>query len=142
MARRPIRSSIKQLLRRLTLLHACHGGAAPAWDHRAWIAAAAAVTVVDAATTWRDRERYSTRQHARMRLGGWQGAGALHWPVAALLAPPAGGRACPPGTGYRLRVGPDPRHGGKWLPDDRLNARATRRSAVDGVRLMLWCSHG
>ena len=73
MARRPIRSSIKQLLRRLTLLHACHGGAAPAWDHRAWIAAAAAVTVVDAATTWRDRERYSTRQHARMRLGGWQG---------------------------------------------------------------------
>jgi len=64
---------IKQLLRRLTLIHACHCGTPPPIDHRAWIAAAAAVSVQSDVLTWCDLERYSTRQHATMRLGGWTG---------------------------------------------------------------------
>jgi len=64
---------IKHLLRRLTLLTACHGGGPPALDHRAWIAAAGAVETRSEALQWCDRERYSTRQRAAMRLGGWTG---------------------------------------------------------------------
>lgn len=64
---------VKHLLRRLALLHACHGEGIPPWDHRAWLGAAEAIAVVEDATVWCDWERYSTRQRVSMRLGGWTG---------------------------------------------------------------------
>ncbi|RMF87985.1 MAG: CRISPR system precrRNA processing endoribonuclease RAMP protein Cas6 [Nitrospirae bacterium] len=64
---------VKHLLRRLSLLAACHEGRPPVLDHRAWIEAAGRVATVAEELTWRDPERYSTRQRSRMRLGGWVG---------------------------------------------------------------------
>jgi len=71
---------IKHLLRRAALLAACHGAGPPAWDHRAWIAAAGAVETRAEQLQWRDLARYSTRQHAAMRLGGWTGTVRYHGP--------------------------------------------------------------
>ncbi len=71
---------IKHLLRRLSLLAACHGTGLPALDHRAWIRAAEGVVLASEALQWRDLERYSTRQRARMRLGGWTGTVTFHGP--------------------------------------------------------------
>ncbi|MGH9452747.1 MAG: hypothetical protein ACRD2O_02115, partial [Terriglobia bacterium] len=61
----------RSLLRRLALLAYFHcGQAADATDLRDLIKRAASVKVSSSKLRWRDWERYSTRQKARMKLGG------------------------------------------------------------------------
>jgi len=71
---------VKQLLRRITLLAACHGDGVPTFDHRAWIRAAEGVAIESEALQWCDLERYSTRQRTKMHLGGWAGSVAFTGP--------------------------------------------------------------
>jgi hypothetical protein len=59
------------LLRRLFLLSSFHcSQSGPPWDHKAVIAKAADVVTLENSLNWRDWERYSSRQQARMKMGG------------------------------------------------------------------------
>lgn len=66
---------IRALLRRLSLLAYFHCGADPSTvDARGLIEKAKTVRTVQGDLAWRDWERYSTRQDARMKLGGLVGS--------------------------------------------------------------------
>jgi CRISPR-associated endoribonuclease Cas6 len=64
---------IRSLLRRLSTLTYFHHGVEPDFDLAGLIAAAEEVKLVEDKTTWVDWERYSSRQDARMKLGGFVG---------------------------------------------------------------------
>jgi hypothetical protein len=70
----PFHVLIRNLLRRLYQLGYFHcGQGEPAWDHQRIIEAAQNVTVAEDNLQWWDWERYSTRQHVRMKMGGLVG---------------------------------------------------------------------
>jgi len=65
---------MRNLLRRIGLLHYFHcEKIPPAWDHRLIIKEAEDVKIHENNLKWFDWERYSTRQHARMKMGGLMG---------------------------------------------------------------------
>ncbi|HEB76861.1 MAG TPA: CRISPR system precrRNA processing endoribonuclease RAMP protein Cas6 [Nitrospirae bacterium] len=65
---------IRNLLRRLSLLHYFHcDGEPPRWDFREIIKAAEHVQVEDRSLRWYDWQRYSARQKTRMKMGGFVG---------------------------------------------------------------------
>lgn len=62
---------ITSLLRRAMLLSYFHSGEIlPEWDHRSIIEMAKKVVIKENNIRWQDWERYSNRQHTRMKLGG------------------------------------------------------------------------
>lgn len=66
---------IRNLLRRLSLLAYFHCGTDPASvDARGLIKKAMDIRTLQSTLTWRDWERYSTRQDAKMKLGGVVGS--------------------------------------------------------------------
>ena len=79
---------VRNLLRRLSALAACHCGFTLELDFRDLVRRAEAVATQNADLRWVDWERYSARQDARMTLGGFVGtatfAGDLA-PFAPLL---------------------------------------------------------
>jgi hypothetical protein len=64
---------IRNLLRRVSLLAAVHGGAPLELDYRDLIAKAAEVETVASRLSWWDWERFSNRQKTRMNMGGFTG---------------------------------------------------------------------
>jgi CRISPR-associated endoribonuclease Cas6 len=65
---------IRNLLRRVGLLRYFHcEKVLPQWDHRAIIAQAGSVEIVRNHLQWHDWERYSTRQSAKLKMGGITG---------------------------------------------------------------------
>lgn len=67
----PFHLLVRNLLRRVGLLYHFHcGGAEPSWDHLALIEKSMDVAVVHNDLRWWDWDRYSTRQHARIKMGG------------------------------------------------------------------------
>jgi CRISPR-associated endoribonuclease Cas6 len=64
---------LRTLLRRLSNLAYFHCGSELELDFRGLIAAAAQVATVSSELRWYDWERYSARQDARMKLGGFVG---------------------------------------------------------------------
>jgi CRISPR-associated endoribonuclease Cas6 len=65
---------IRNLLRRLSLLHYFHCGEDPSeWDFKGIIEIAKNVKVKKQALKWYDWQRYSTRQDTRMKMGGFVG---------------------------------------------------------------------
>jgi len=67
----PFHALIRSLLRRASLLYYFHGGGDPsAWDFHGWIERATPVRQMKCDLHWYDWERYSSRQAARMSLGG------------------------------------------------------------------------
>lgn len=64
---------IRALLRRLSNLAYFHCGAELDLDFRGLIAAAEQIETVNSDVRWYDWERYSARQDARMKLGGFVG---------------------------------------------------------------------
>jgi CRISPR-associated endoribonuclease Cas6 len=64
---------VRNLLRRLSLLCAVHGGGPLELDYRGLIERAASVKTVSSRLSWCDWERYSNRQRTKMKLGGFVG---------------------------------------------------------------------
>ena len=64
---------VRNLLRRVSLLMATHGDAPLELDFRGLLARAARIETRAAALDWWDWERYSARQRAKMKLGGFVG---------------------------------------------------------------------
>jgi hypothetical protein len=64
---------VRNLLRRVSLLAAVHGREKMDLDYRGLIAGAAGVETASALLEWDDWERYSNRQRAKMKLGGFVG---------------------------------------------------------------------
>lgn len=64
---------IRSILRRVSLLMAVHGSAALHLDFRGLIERAAKVRTLRCALRWIDLERYSNRQHSRLKIGGMVG---------------------------------------------------------------------
>ncbi len=63
----------RNLLRRVSLLSAVHGRAPLALDFRALVERAEGVETRASTLRWQDWERYSNRQHTKMKLGGFVG---------------------------------------------------------------------
>ncbi|HKG22393.1 MAG TPA: CRISPR system precrRNA processing endoribonuclease RAMP protein Cas6 [Blastocatellia bacterium] len=63
----------RNLLRRVSMLTAVHGGAQLELDYRGLIERAADVETRDARLRWWDWERYSNRQQTKMHMGGFVG---------------------------------------------------------------------
>jgi CRISPR-associated endoribonuclease Cas6 len=74
----------RNLLRRVSMLTELYGDGPLDLDYRALLASAAAVAVRASELRWRDVARYSTRQQAAMRMGGF--TGELEFAGAALPA--------------------------------------------------------
>lgn len=65
---------IRNLIRRLSLLYYFHCGGDPsAWDFKGIIKKAEEVKVIKRNLRWHDWQRYSTRQSAKMKMGGFMG---------------------------------------------------------------------
>lgn len=65
---------VRSLMRRVNLLNYFHGEKREAgWNHREIIAIAETVNIEKDDSRWWDWERYSTRQGARMKMGGFVG---------------------------------------------------------------------
>lgn len=64
---------VRNLLRRVSLLSAVHGGAPLELDYRGLIERAATVRTISSRLGWCDWERYSNRQQTKMKLGGFIG---------------------------------------------------------------------
>ncbi|MGE5617801.1 MAG: CRISPR system precrRNA processing endoribonuclease RAMP protein Cas6 [Sphingomonadaceae bacterium] len=100
---------VRSALRRLSSLSYFHGGRRWETDYRGTIARAEAVRTADADLRWEDWERYSSRQDARMKLGGVVGTAVYEGRVVPflplLLAASIAhvGKACTFGNG-RLEV--------------------------------------
>ena len=64
---------IRNLLRRVSMLMAVHGRSRLDLDYKELIARAAGVGIYKASLSWQDWQRYSNRQEAKMKLGGFIG---------------------------------------------------------------------
>ena len=64
---------VRNLLRRVSLLCAVHGGSQLELDYRGLIERARSVKTVSSRLRWSDWERYSNRQQTKMKLGGFMG---------------------------------------------------------------------
>jgi hypothetical protein len=64
---------VRNLMRRLSMLMAVHGGRRLDMDFRGLLDRAAAVGTVDSSIRWWDWVRYSATQRTKMRLGGFVG---------------------------------------------------------------------
>jgi len=64
----------RAMLRRISQLFAFHGDGEPPLDYKGLVARAREVRTASSALQWRDWERYSNRQQARMCLGGIAGS--------------------------------------------------------------------
>lgn len=65
---------IRQLLRRISLIHYFHCGGEPSlWDFKGIIEKAKEVESVKSGLKWYDWERYSARQDAKVKMGGFVG---------------------------------------------------------------------
>ncbi len=83
----PFHVLIRNLLRRASALLYFHCGGDPrALDFRGLIARAAAVEIADSRLRWHDWGRYSSRQDARMQLGGVLGGIAYRGDLRPFLA--------------------------------------------------------
>ncbi len=77
---------IRALLRRLGLLYYFHcGNKKSEWDHKSIINHAMKVEIKSSSFKWLDWERYSSRQDARMRLGGIVGEITYHGDIKPFL---------------------------------------------------------
>lgn len=76
---------IRALLHRLSALSYFYGGAPLEWPYHDLIAAAEAVRIAADRTQWSDLERYSTRQEARMKMGGVVGEITYEGPMEPFL---------------------------------------------------------
>lgn len=65
---------VRNLLRRVSMLTAVHGEAKLALDYRQLIARAAEVQTAASELRWWDLQRYSARQHTKLKLGGFVGS--------------------------------------------------------------------
>jgi CRISPR-associated endoribonuclease Cas6 len=68
---------IRNLLRRISLLSYFHCGKELDLDFKGLIERAQAVKVKESSLTWIDWERYSNRQKAEMKMGGFRGSAAF-----------------------------------------------------------------
>lgn len=64
---------VKNMLRRVSMLMEIYGGKKLDWDYRGLIDSAAEVKTVSSKLEWNDWERYSSRQNAKINLGGFIG---------------------------------------------------------------------
>lgn len=76
---------ISALLRRVSSLSYFYGGQRWDIDYRGWIAAAESVQIDHSDIRWVDWERYSTRQHRSMNLGGIVGSVTYQGDLAPFL---------------------------------------------------------
>ncbi|MEW6229930.1 MAG: CRISPR system precrRNA processing endoribonuclease RAMP protein Cas6, partial [Bacillota bacterium] len=77
---------IRSLLRRISSLLYFHHGTKLDMDFRGFISQAERVRLAAQRTQWVDWERYSSRQDARMKLGGIVGAATYEFPDPDLVA--------------------------------------------------------
>jgi len=100
---------VRAALRRLSSLSYFHGGQKWEADFRGMVARAEGVRTAESHLRWYDWERYSSRQDARMKLGGIVGSATFEGEVAPFLPLLLAvgivhvGKACTFGNG-RLRV--------------------------------------
>lgn len=104
---------IRNLLRRLSSISYFHHDTELELDFRGLIQRAGEVNLVDRQTRWEDWERYSSRQDARMNLGGivgeavYRGKWQEFWPMLKLADDQGSvytGSGCQETKVYRLRV--------------------------------------
>jgi hypothetical protein len=97
---------IRNLLRRVSMLIAMHGHSRLGLDYKGLIARAASVRLHQASLSWHDWQRYSNRQEAKMKLGGFIGeieySGAA---IAELLPLLVAGEILHVGTGTSFGLG-------------------------------------
>lgn len=104
---------VRNLLRRLSSLSIFHHGRPLEVDYQGLIAHARQVRLERASTRWHDWERYSSRQHARMNLGGlvgdltYTGDLAPFWPLLALGAHTHLGKNATFGLGWYQLLRPE-----------------------------------
>lgn len=102
----PFHVLVRQLLRRVALLSYFHcGGPDAGVPFRELIASAQQVRTVESGLTWFDWERYSSRQRARMALGGWIGDVTYEGPLAPFLPLLRAGEICHVGKGTSFGLG-------------------------------------
>ncbi len=76
---------VRSALRRLSSLSYFHGGHRWEADYQGMVETAEQVETVDSDLRWVDWERYSSRQDARMKLGGVVGSSTYQGPIAPFL---------------------------------------------------------
>lgn len=96
---------LKALLRRLGLLAALHGGGRPEVDRDGLLRRGAAVRLEAAGLRWHDWERWSSRQQARMKLGGFLGEAALEGDLDTFASWLAAGEVLRAGKGSSFGLG-------------------------------------
>lgn len=78
---------VRALLHRVSALCYFYGGAPLEWPFRELIAASEKVGIAAEETQWSDLERYSTRQDARLKMGGVVGWTTYEGPDLGLFVP-------------------------------------------------------
>lgn len=102
----PFHLLIRTLLRRVGLLYHFHcGGSEPTWDHLALIEKSMDVSVAHNGLRWWDWERYSTRQHARIKMGGVVGEITYRGEMAPFMPLLAAGEVLHVGKGTSMGLG-------------------------------------
>lgn len=96
---------LRALVRRLALLAALHGGGRPELDRDRLLGPAASVRLAASRLRWHDWERWSSRQQARMKLGGLLGEASFEGDLAPFAPWLAAGTVLRAGKGSSFGLG-------------------------------------